>query len=100
MSEKHYISRAILNIKDVNQIIAEGKQLALSEEALVGLKRGKRYLDEKLKTSTEPIYGINTGFGSLCDVKISGDNLSQLQENLVMSRSEEHTSELQSRGHL
>ncbi|HLS11297.1 MAG TPA: histidine ammonia-lyase [Flavobacteriaceae bacterium] len=85
MSEKHYISRAILNIKDVNQIIAEGKQLALSEEALVGLKRGKRYLDEKLKTSTEPIYGINTGFGSLCDVKISGDNLSQLQENLVMS---------------
>lgn len=85
MSEKHYISRAILNIKDVNQIIAERKQLALSEEALVGLKRGKRYLDEKLKTSTEPIYGINTGFGSLCDVKISGDKLSKLQENLVMS---------------
>ena len=85
MSKKHYISRAILNIKDVNRIILEGKQLALSEEALVGLKRGKRYLDEKLENSTEPIYGINTGFGSLCDVKISGENLSKLQENLVMS---------------
>ena len=48
MSEKHYISRAILNIKDVNEIIAEGRPLALSEEALAGLK-GKRYLDGKLK---------------------------------------------------
>lgn len=32
-----------------------------------------------------PIYGINTGFGSLCNVKISNENLSQLQENLVKS---------------
>jgi histidine ammonia-lyase len=32
-----------------------------------------------------PIYGINTGFGSLCNVKISNDNLSKLQENLVKS---------------
>jgi len=33
----------------------------------------------------EPIYGINTGFGSLYNVKISKENLTQLQENLVMS---------------
>jgi histidine ammonia-lyase len=32
-----------------------------------------------------PIYGINTGFGSLCNVKISNENLSKLQENLVKS---------------
>jgi histidine ammonia-lyase len=33
----------------------------------------------------KPIYGINTGFGSLCNVIISDENLSQLQENLVKS---------------
>lgn len=85
MDTAHYISKAILNIQDVQQILDEGKKLELSEEALAGLKKCKSYLDEKLKTSTDPIYGINTGFGSLCDVKISGDKLTQLQENLVMS---------------
>lgn len=85
METTHYISKAILNIQDIQDILQESKYLELSEEALAGIKRCSLYLDEKLKSSTEPIYGINTGFGSLCDVKISGENLSQLQENLVMS---------------
>jgi len=38
-----------------------------------------------MANSTKPVYGINTGFGSLCDVKINTDDLSQLQKNLVMS---------------
>jgi histidine ammonia-lyase len=38
-----------------------------------------------MDTLSEPIYGINTGFGSLCNVKISNENLSKLQENLVKS---------------
>jgi histidine ammonia-lyase len=37
-----------------------------------------------MATHSEPIYGINTGFGSLCNV-ISNENLSKLQENLVKS---------------
>lgn len=85
METVHYISKAILNIQDIQEILNEGRYLELSEEALAGLKKGALYLEEKLLSSTEPIYGINTGFGSLCDVKISGENLSQLQENLVMS---------------
>ncbi len=43
------------------------------------------YLDEKMKAQDSPIYGINTGFGSLYNVKISRENLTKLQENLVMS---------------
>jgi histidine ammonia-lyase len=38
-----------------------------------------------MQSQTDPIYGINTGFASLCNVKISNENLSQLQENLVKS---------------
>lgn len=85
METTHYISKAILNIQDIQQILNEGRKIELSEEALLGLKKCKTYLDEKLKNTNEPIYGISTGFGSLCDVNISSENLSQLQENLVMS---------------
>ncbi len=42
-------------------------------------------MNDKLKSNERPIYGINTGFGSLCNVKISNENLSKLQENLVKS---------------
>ena len=38
-----------------------------------------------MQTQQEPIYGINTGFGSLCNVKISNEHLSKLQENLMKS---------------
>ncbi len=38
-----------------------------------------------MEHQTAPIYGISTGFGSLCDTNISKEDLGQLQENLVMS---------------
>ena len=38
-----------------------------------------------MKSISKPIYGINTGFGALYNVKIAGNNLQKLQENLVMS---------------
>ncbi|MDE5981698.1 MAG: histidine ammonia-lyase, partial [Duncaniella sp.] len=38
-------------------------------------------------TQKEPIYGITTGFGSLCNISIGKEDLSQLQKNLVMSHS-------------
>ena len=38
-----------------------------------------------MKAHGEPIYGINTGFGSLCNVEISKENLTKLQENLIKS---------------
>jgi histidine ammonia-lyase len=69
----------------INEIVFQGKQLALSEEAIVNIEKCRKYLDDKMKSNSDPIYGINTGFGSLCSVKISNENLSKLQENLVKS---------------
>lgn len=85
MDAIHYISSEILSIDIVNQIVTENKLLALSEEARANIVKCRTYLDEKMKSHDEPIYGINTGFGSLYNVKISNDNLSKLQENLVKS---------------
>lgn len=85
MRETHYISRDILDIHHIQKIIDENIQLALSEEAKLYIQKSRNYLDQKIDNSVEPFYGINTGFGSLCNVKISKDKLVQLQENLVIS---------------
>lgn len=85
MNHFHYISSEVLSLESVAEIIAHQIQLALSEEAKVNIQKCRAYLDKKMASNDAPIYGINTGFGSLCNVKISNENLSQLQENLVKS---------------
>ncbi|WP_310992116.1 histidine ammonia-lyase [Aequorivita marina] len=85
MQNTHYISSEILDLTLVKEIIENNKLLALSEEAQLNIKKSREYLIDKMRNNETPVYGINTGFGSLCNVKISSENLSQLQENLVMS---------------
>ncbi|MAN27175.1 MULTISPECIES: histidine ammonia-lyase [Mesonia] len=85
MRETHYISRDILDLPQIQEILEENKLLALSDEAKVNIDKARTYLDKKMDASQEPFYGINTGFGSLCNVKISREHLVQLQENLVIS---------------
>lgn len=85
MDNFHYISSEVLTLEQLQEIISQNFKLALSEEAKINIAKCREYLDKKMATHSEPIYGINTGFGSLCNVKISNENLSQLQENLVKS---------------
>ncbi len=85
MENSHYISTDVLTLEALQEIISQHKTLALSEEATINIEKCRAYLDQKMATNETPIYGINTGFGSLCNVKISNENLSQLQENLVKS---------------
>jgi len=59
--------------------------LTLSEEVKKKVVNCRAYLDEKIKKSSQPVYGINTGFGSLYNQYISNDQLEKLQENLVKS---------------
>ncbi|GHA49865.1 histidine ammonia-lyase [Salinimicrobium marinum] len=85
MSEHHYISSSVLDLEEIHSIITGKRKLALSDEARINIEKARKYLDDKIKENKTPVYGINTGFGSLCNVKISTENLTQLQENLVMS---------------
>ncbi|MFN8324920.1 histidine ammonia-lyase [Flavobacterium sp.] len=85
MDNFHYISSEVLTLEQLQEIISQNYKLELSEEAKINIAKCREYLDKKMATQVEPIYGINTGFGSLCNVKISNENLSQLQENLVKS---------------
>ncbi len=85
MSATHYISNNTLSLEELNTIIEENHTLALSEEAIANINKCREYLDHKMQTETNPIYGINTGFGSLYSVKISTEDLTTLQENLMKS---------------
>jgi histidine ammonia-lyase len=58
--------------------------LEISDEAIKAIETNRQYLDNILQEG-KTFYGINTGFGSLCNVRIENNELSQLQENLVCS---------------
>lgn len=60
-------------------------KLHLGDDAKGRISHCREYLDNKMKSQTKPIYGVTTGFGSLCNVSVDNENLSQLQKNLVMS---------------
>lgn len=87
MEEYHHISDDRLTISRVGEIIDRNLKLALSEGAKARIEACRKYLDEKIERSTEPIYGITTGFGSLCNISIGHEQLEELQRNLVMSHS-------------
>lgn len=85
--ETHHISAERLSIDRVAEILSNDIKLALSDDARKRIVRCREYLDKKMVTQKEPIYGITTGFGSLCNISINADQLSELQKNLVMSHS-------------
>ncbi|MFA5297787.1 MAG: histidine ammonia-lyase [Lutibacter sp.] len=85
MDNLHYINSKPLDFTAVSNIIFTEKNLRLSPETIEKIDNCRLYLDKKLEKHAAPIYGINTGFGSLCNVKIDNQNLQKLQENLVMS---------------
>ena len=85
MESNFYITPAPLTYESIEAILEEKQRLVLSDESIIRINKSKNYLDRKLADSEDPIYGINTGFGALCDRKISKADLSKLQENLIIS---------------
>lgn len=81
----HRISTNRLTLADIDKIVTQGHRLELSEEATALIVKCRTYLDRKMAESDAPIYGINTGFGALHNIKIEGNEMGLLQKNLVMS---------------
>jgi histidine ammonia-lyase len=84
MKIKH-IDNSWVNLAEIDTILKEGYKLELAENARVAIQKCRAYLDDKIANSDKLIYGINTGFGSLCNTAISPADLEQLQTNLVLS---------------
>ncbi len=86
MSEANFtINSNHWSLRDLYELFSSQQQVALSEDASQKVQACRDYLDQKIEKAEKPIYGINTGFGSLYNISIEGKDLTQLQENLVRS---------------
>jgi len=80
-----YITPEPITFGQIENILTQGTRLVLSPESVARIEKCRNYLDHKIESQDDPIYGITTGFGSLCNRTISKEDLSQLQVNLVIS---------------
>lgn len=85
MKNIYYVGSGDLSFEIIERIINGNLKLELAAEAKERIRKCRDYLDKKIDDSKEPLYGITTGFGSLCNINVSTDELSTLQENLVKS---------------
>lgn len=81
----HVISNTRLTIEKAARLMVKGSKLQLSKESEAAIVKCRNFLDSKMGDMGRPVYGITTGFGSLCNITIPAEDLSQLQHNLVMS---------------
>ncbi|MDE6792381.1 MAG: aromatic amino acid ammonia-lyase, partial [Muribaculaceae bacterium] len=87
MENTYSIGSGLLTYDIIEKILLNNMKLTLSDEAKEKIQHCRDYLDRKAEEHKEPIYGVTTGFGSLCTKQISKEQLSTLQENLVKSHS-------------
>ncbi len=85
--ETYAIGSSELTYDLIEKILNDNTKLILSDEARKKIIKCREFLDYKTDENTVPIYGVTTGFGSLCNKHISREELSTLQENLVKSHS-------------
>jgi histidine ammonia-lyase len=75
-----------LSLTEVMKTIHRPTSLSFKGAVKSKVDTNRKYLENRLKSNpNEVIYGINTGFGDLCDKRIEGKDLHQLQYNLIRS---------------
>lgn len=83
--EIHYINNQNYTLEDLEELVSSGCEVSIGENAREAVTRCSSYLNDKLNSKDQVIYGINTGFGSLCDTVIGHHELEELQLNIVRS---------------
>jgi len=81
----HQLNTDFLTIDVLEEVVFGGYRIELSNDAETKIRKCRDYLNRKLEGSDIPIYGINTGFGSLYSRSIPPHDLEKLQSNLVIS---------------
>ena len=81
----HAVSPSPIGTGIPERVINGEIRLELSEESRQLIDQCRKYLDKKVRNSSDLIYGVNTGFGGLHNVAVGNKDLERLQNNLVMS---------------
>lgn len=85
MKKNIFIIEKGFQFSDIKPLMNGEVKIELSKAAIKKIDACRKYLDNKIEKSETPIYGITTGFGSLCNTSINKNDLSKLQKNLVLS---------------
>ncbi len=80
-----YTIEGNITLEDLKAFLNNGSNIALGGDAKQKITANRNFLERKIAEPNARYYGINTGFGALCDVEIPQNQLEQLQANLVMS---------------
>jgi histidine ammonia-lyase len=73
-----------LTFESLYAVALDGAEAALAPDARARMDASRAVIDRLVKSETS-VYGVNTGFGDLAVVRISRDQILQLQLNLVRS---------------
>lgn len=79
------ISSAEISLSDIFVYFEKKFEITLCKESEKAVLKSREYLDKRITSSDKLVYGINTGFGSLCNVEITKTQIEQLQYNLIVS---------------
>jgi histidine ammonia-lyase len=79
-----HLDGSSLTLDQLEQIARAGAPVALTDEAIAHVQASRAVVDTHAQRGT-PVYGVNTGFGALADVKIPDAQLAALQVNLLRS---------------
>jgi histidine ammonia-lyase len=74
-----------IKVSELYNLIKDANSVSLGQDVYQKIVSNRQYLESRISDPDSVIYGINTGFGSLCNIQISNENLEKLQENLVLS---------------
>jgi histidine ammonia-lyase len=83
--EQLVLNNQWISLENLEHHFSNEHEVVLGEKAKHAVIEGYEFLQEKVSLNDRPYYGVNTGFGSLCDTQISSDDLQQLQINLLRS---------------
>jgi len=73
-----------LSLEEIREVARGGVRVELAPEALARVERSRALVD-RIAAGETPAYGINTGFGTLAEVRIDRKDLRTLQRNLLLS---------------
>ncbi|HEV2831962.1 MAG TPA: histidine ammonia-lyase [Hanamia sp.] len=79
------LDKSELTFQQVKHLLKYKQLVSITFTAHEAILKCRNYLDEKINSSDELFYGINTGFGFLQNVKIEKEQLNTLQSNLLLS---------------
>ncbi|MCF7803492.1 MAG: histidine ammonia-lyase [Candidatus Marinimicrobia bacterium] len=73
-----------LSLEQCSDFLAFNSPVTIEDTAIHRMEQSREVVEQAI-ASGKTVYGVNTGFGKLSDVRIDNDKLEQLQANLVRS---------------